>query len=647
MINTVLIIRVMTKCKQCMEHKINSQCIHTTSDAFNAIDWHNIWYNVCQNSCKYSDSQRHRQRHRQSQHNIKLTHFIKSIVQTVILMVIISFINCKPLSDAPISQLSMQLMDNTSHAMDFLVKFGYLPKSTKNSANLISDEQLKDAIRAMQSFANLRPTGLLDNKTIELMKRKRCGVPDVFISNGRRVRRYSLQGSKWDKTNLSWSVRDWSPGLDPQFVMEQFRKAFKVWSDASRLTFTETRRADADIVISFYKGSHGDVYPFDGPGFVLGHAFFPGDDIGGDAHFDADEQWDQRQFNPNDNPNNRDGVSLFSVAAHEFGHSLGLAHSSVSGSLMFPYYQTLDNNFHLPHDDTSAIQELYGPPTDQNWSPHSSLPTPKYTSTDRPNTPTIPKFSTEYPNACDMSIDAIATIRSDIFVFKDKFFWWLKPNRSMTSAKPIEIYRYWTDLPKDLKRVDAVYERLTDSKIVFFIGKQIWVFSQTRVDHGYPQPLTSIGLPSDLERVDVAMIWGHNGKTYLFSGSKYWRFDEQENRVELDYPRLISTAWKGIPGNIDSAFQWSKDSQTYFFKGHQFWKFDNRKMHTSDSYPQNIGPFWFQSLLCRNMKTTSPQVIGNLSSHLSANLNITLFLLNCILFYNFYIFYYSINIFSK
>ena len=93
------------------------------------------------------------------------------------------------------------------------------------------------------------------------------------------------------------SVKDWAHGMDTRFVLDQFRKAFKVWSDASALTFTETRRADADIVIGFYKGFHGDQYTFDGRGNVLAHAFFPGGDIGGDTHFDSEEVWDQRETN--------------------------------------------------------------------------------------------------------------------------------------------------------------------------------------------------------------------------------------------------------------------------------------------------------------------------------------------------------------
>lgn len=55
------------------------------------------------------------------------------------------------------------------------------------------------------------------------------------------------------------------------------------------------------------------------------------------------------------------GYVLFLVAAHEFGHSLGLSHSSDPGALMFPIY-TFSNpdSFVLTQDDVRGIQSLYG-----------------------------------------------------------------------------------------------------------------------------------------------------------------------------------------------------------------------------------------------------------------------------------------------
>lgn len=54
------------------------------------------------------------------------------------------------------------------------------------------------------------------------------------------------------------------------------------------------------------------------------------------------------------------GVNLFQVAAHEFGHSLGLSHSDVRRSLMAPFYRGFEPGFTLDRDDIDGIQALYG-----------------------------------------------------------------------------------------------------------------------------------------------------------------------------------------------------------------------------------------------------------------------------------------------
>lgn len=71
------------------------------------------------------------------------------------------------------------------------------------------------------------------------------------------------------------------------------RRAFDVWSRYSGLQFERVFQPDADIIVAFGSGYHGDYFPFDGPGSILAHAFFPYEmsSLGGDIHFDSDENW--------------------------------------------------------------------------------------------------------------------------------------------------------------------------------------------------------------------------------------------------------------------------------------------------------------------------------------------------------------------
>ncbi|KAJ8671331.1 hypothetical protein QAD02_002590, partial [Eretmocerus hayati] len=108
------------------------------------------------------------------------------------------------------------------------------------------------------------------------------------------------------------------------------------------------------IDVRFETGNHGDGDSFDGPGGTLAHAYFPV--YGGDAHFDDAEHWTTNSFR---------GTNLLQVAAHEFGHSLGLSHSDASSALMAPFYRGYDSTFLLDKDDISGIQALYGPKVGQ------------------------------------------------------------------------------------------------------------------------------------------------------------------------------------------------------------------------------------------------------------------------------------------
>ncbi|MEE6472882.1 hypothetical protein FKM82_009761 [Ascaphus truei] len=277
-------------------------------------------------------------------------------------------------------------------AEDYLKKYYNLqtvgnPQSRKENSNPFSEK-----IRQMQDFFGLEVTGKLDADTMKIMQQPRCGVTDIGQYR-------SFPGSPvWRKKDIKYRILNYTPDMARADVDRAIKKAFKVWSDVTPLTFTRIYNRVSDIEISFGTQEHGDFYPFDGPLGVLAHAFAPGKFIGGDAHFDVDETWTARSA----------GFNLFLVAAHEFGHSLGLDHSELPGALMFPTYSYVNPKvFKLSEDDTVGIQALYGA--------RKEKPT-------RPTSPTSPTSPT-MPTTCEPNIifNAVTTLRGDILFFKEKY----------------------------------------------------------------------------------------------------------------------------------------------------------------------------------------------------------------------------------
>ncbi|KAM4702092.1 collagenase 3-like [Discoglossus pictus] len=386
-----------------------------------------------------------------------------------------------------------------------------------------SVNSMETQLYAMQLFFGLPVTGELTNDTINLMKHPRCGVPDVAEYKG------MVTKIRWASNILTYRIVNYTPDLTPAEVDQAMKKAFKVWSDVTPLRFVQIRSGTADIMITFGARDHGDFFPFDGRFGILAHAFPPGQQIGGDTHFDEDETWtmDKNEYN------------LFAVAAHEFGHALGLGHSNKPSALMYPLYTYINSDdFNLPADDIQAIQDLYGPRILTKESTDLTIPT-----------------------ICDpeLPIDAIANFDASTIIFRDRYFWHHNP--TLTETKVSLITSIGPDLPST---IDAAYNSSERDILYIFKGRKFWVVNKFTMFDGYPRDISEFGFPINVKKVDAAVHDLHTGKTYFFTEYLCWSYDEKQGMMDQGFPKSIESQFPGIGNEIDAAYQSNNgDMQMY------------------------------------------------------------------------------------
>ncbi|KAI5930391.1 Macrophage metalloelastase [Manis javanica] len=427
------------------------------------------------------------------------------------------------------------------------LKSYYHPPSLAGILKKNAASSTADRLREMQSFFGLEVTGRLDDSTLNIMRKARCGVPDVGEYN------VFPRTLKWSKMNLTYRIVNYTPDLTHSEVEKAFKKAFKVWSDVTPLNFTRLHSGTADIMISFGIKEHGDFYPFDGPSGLLAHAFPPGPNYGGDAHFDDDETW----------TSSSKGTNLFLVAVHELGHSLGLGHSNDPKAIMFPTYRYVNpNTFRLSADDVRGIQSLYGHPVK-----HQPLSNPDNTES----------------TTCDssLSFDAVTTVGNKIYLFKDRFVWWKIPESPKSNVSLIS--SLWPTLPSGIQ---AAYEIRARNKVFVFKDDKYWLISDLRPQPKYPKSIHSLGFPDFVKKIDAAVFNPLHYKTYFFVDNQYWRYDEKKQLMDPGYPKLITTHLPETGPKIDAAFYYNR--HYYFFQGSNILEYDAASLHVTRRLKSSI-----------------------------------------------------------
>jgi hypothetical protein len=234
------------------------------------------------------------------------------------------------------------------HVQNFLVRFGYLQEGVFQAGKL--DRPTARALARYQEFHGLKPTGDFDDATRDQMTKPRCALPDM------RFGVEFMTTCAWDRLNLTYALDIGTADVLGNSEWQAVRNAFRTWQAVLPVRFTEVApNRNPDIQVGWRPANDPDYSLVGG---ALAHADFPPacsvvtNDLPKPLHFDDSEhRWSIGA-----------ALSAFdveTVALHEIGHILGLAHSSVTGAVMLPSVSANFVKRTLTQDDIDGVQALY------------------------------------------------------------------------------------------------------------------------------------------------------------------------------------------------------------------------------------------------------------------------------------------------
>ncbi|XP_054225603.1 matrix metalloproteinase-27 isoform X3 [Homo sapiens] len=376
----------------------------------------------------------------------------------------------------------MENEENMQLAQAYLNQFYSLEIEGNHLVQSKNRSLIDDKIREMQAFFGLTVTGKLDSNTLEIMKTPRCGVPDVGQYG------YTLPG--WRKYNLTYRIINYTPDMARAAVDEAIQEGLEVWSKVTPLKFTKISKGIADIMIAFRTRVHGRCPRyFDGPLGVLGHAFPPGPGLGGDTHFDEDENW------------TKDGAGgLPKVPAKPKEPTIPHA---CDPDLTFDAITTFRRE--VMFFKGRHLWRIYYDITDVEFELIASF---------WPSLPADLQAAYENP-------------RDKILVFKDENFWMIR-GYAVLPDYPKSIHTL--GFPGRVKKIDAAVCDKTTRKTYFFVGIWCWRFDEMTqtMDKGFPQRVVK-HFPGISIRVDAA--FQYKGFFFFSRGSKQFEYNIKTKNI--------------------------------------------------------------------------------------------------------------------
>ncbi|CAF0993474.1 unnamed protein product [Rotaria magnacalcarata] len=405
---------------------------------------------------------------------------------------------------------------------------------------------------------------------------------------------------------------NYTPDMPRDSVDRAIYHALLIWSYPSQLRFRQANEMEhPDIEFLFAQGYHEDGYQFDGKGSVLAHAFYPEEHLGGDVHYDEDEDWTVYR------ENEYGLMDLFSVTVHELGHSLGLMHSNIPDAIMFPYYRGYSKSIKLHSDDIAAVRKLYGDPPTEVLTP-SSLNTDEITK-ETNDYSTTPPIITNTVEVAAATIVTSASTKTETATSTNPISTLVLNNHkrihnettittttmtitstttstaaTATTTKPVTTTTT-TAAATTLITLNHSYETKDPSITKSATPKSTNHPLQSYVERHRSTEQIKINYtdPSTLDLCDgfYDAITMYKGILFIFKGQYFWQYDRRG--LDPSSPMINNAFWLGLPETltkIDAAYE-RADGRLMLFSGRQYWLFDDNKISVEEdgsTYPRNI-----------------------------------------------------------
>lgn len=169
-------------------------------------------------------------------------------------------------------------------------------------------------------------------------------------------------GAKWNRSSVSYYVNPVNLDLSAAAAEAAVRAGADVWDQQSRASFRFTFGGVSAQTTIANDAANLVVFRSTSNGSPIATTYWWSNSSG---IIDADIVfWDAAYRFFSGSSGCSAGHYIEDIAAHEFGHALGLGHSTVSNATMYPSTPSCNpRNRTLEPDDVAGVEALYPPPS--------------------------------------------------------------------------------------------------------------------------------------------------------------------------------------------------------------------------------------------------------------------------------------------